>query len=410
MRACTSWFLAAVTAALLLTDEGRAVAVTTERREVTPKTYIVMLMERANKKAHMSWVDNELPKITKRDNGSDPQIIYDYDALNGYAIQLTEDAVANLSNSPDVASIVPDKEFEASLQQTNAPWGISRISRQTKLPAGSTVEALNYTFDYKFSGITINPPARKVDVYVIDTGVYTAHVEFGGRAKWGATFGSGYKDADGNGHGTHIAGTIGGARFGVAKSASIIAVKVLNDKGRGWNSDIIGGVDWAVTQALSTGRPSVFSISIGGISDDALNAAVNRAVANGIHVVVSAGNNDDDSRKYSPAGAADVITVGATNISDSRWESSNFGPGVDIYAPGQDVTSAWIRSVNDTNRISGTSMAVPHVSGLIAYLLAVEGPRTPADMLARVKQLAPDGVLSDIPADTINEIIWNGGA
>lgn len=291
--------------------------------------------------------------------------------------------------------------FNLRAIRTDAPWGISRISRQTRLPAGSTVEALNYTFDYKFSGMTINPPSRAVDVYVIDSGVYTAHVDFGGRAKWGATFGNGFKDADGNGHGTHVAGTIAGTRFGVAKYASIIAVKVLNDKGRGQTSDIIAGVDWAVTQALSTGRPSVFSISIGGIPDDVMDAAVNRAVAMGMHVVVSAGNSGVDSSNQSPARATDVITVGATNISDSRWESSNFGPGVDIYAPGQDVTSAWIRSINDTNRISGTSMAVPHVSGLIAYLLALEGPRTPADMLARIKQLGPNGVLTDIPADTM---------
>lgn len=339
-------------------------------------------------------------------------------ALNGYAAQLTEDAIANLTASPDVAVIVPDNSFQADLQQyvwshavihyflnfctnrTDAPWGISRISRTTALPAGSTVEQLNYTFDYKFTGLTINPPSRAVDVYVIDTGVYTEHEDFGGRAKWGATFGTGFKDADGNGHGTHVAGTIAGTRFGVAKSASIIAVKVLNDKGRGQTSDIIAGVDWAVNQTLSTGRPSVMSISIGGIPDPAMDSAVNTAVAKGVHVIVSAGNNGVDASNQSPARAADVITVGATNISDSMWEDSNFGPKVDIFAPGQDVTSAWIGETNATKRITGTSMAVPHVSGLIAYLLALEGPRTPVDMLARIKQLGPDGVLSNIPANT----------
>jgi cerevisin len=239
---------------------------------------------------------------------------------------------------------------------------------------------------------------------VIDTGVNTAHVDFGGRARWGGTFG-GYKNADGHGHGTHIAGTIAGTRYGVAKAASIIAVKVLDDNNRGWNSDQIAGVNWAVKQALATRRPSVLSISIASDADPAVDAAVTKAVALGLHVVVSAGNENRDVKNFSPARAPAVITVGATSIKDRRWvwspdSGSNFGSGVDIFAPGEDITSTWIGSTTAIHRITGTSMATPHVSGLIAYLLSVEGRRTPANMLARIKQLAPDGILAGIPAGT----------
>ncbi|KAF8607032.1 serine protease [Ceratobasidium sp. AG-I] len=396
----------AVTAILLLADGTTAAAITADKRETRPGSYIVMLKDKVNKKTHMGWVSDERTKLAKANAKSTLQITSNYDALNGYAAKLTEDAVADLAGSPDVAMVVPDARCEGSLRQTNAPWGISRISRKTKLPTGSTVERLDYTFDRKPSG-------AGVDVYVIDSGVNTAHVDFGGRARWGATFG-GYRDADGHGHGTHVAGTIAGTRFGVAKAASVIAVKVLGDDNRGWNSDEIAGIDWAVKHALATRRPSVINISIISGADPAVDAAVTNAVALGVHVVVCAGNDNADARNYSPARARNVITVGATNINDRRWvwsptSGSNWGPGVDIFAPGEDVPSTWIGSTTAVNRITGTSMAAPHVAGLIAYLLAVEGRRTPANMLTRIKKLAPDGVLTNIPAGTRNEMIWNGG-
>lgn len=248
------------------------------------------------------------------------------------------------------------------------------------------------------------PSPAGVDVYVIDTGINIKHVDFGGRAKWGKTFGP-YKDQDGNGHGTHVAGTIAGKRFGVAKASTVYAVKVLSDEGPGSTSDVIAGVDWVVAQAKRTKRPTVINMSLGGGANDASDQAVTRAVAAGVHVVVAAGNDNEDANLHSPARAPNVITVGASNITDSRWvwgptSGSNFGKAVDIFAPGQDITSTWIGSTTAINRITGTSMATPHVAGLIAYLLALEGRRTPANMLARVKKLAPDGILKGVPKDT----------
>ncbi|KAG8781988.1 subtilisin-like serine protease [Ceratobasidium sp. 428] len=408
MRGFSSCFVAALAAVFILGDVVAAVSVTMAKDEVNPGSYIIVLKDKVDMKKHKTWVDGERAKKAKGNSNSLLQITNDYDALNGYVAKLTPDTLDDLSNSPDVAMVVQDSRCEGALRQTDAPWGISRISRKTKLPPGSSVSNVNYIFNRKPSG-------AGVDVYVLDTGINTAHVDFGGRARWGATFGQGYKNADGHGHGTHVAGTVAGKRYGVAKAASLIAVKVLGDDNRGWNSDQIAGINWVVKQAKASGRPSILSASIYGGVDPAVNHAMTQAVNQGIHVVVCAGNKNDDARNYSPASAPAVITVGATNITDGRWvwasdSGSNYGPAVDIFAPGEDVTSTWIGSKTATNRITGTSMATPHVSGLVAYLLAVEGRRTPANMLARLKQLAPDGVLRGIPAGTRNEMIWNGGA
>ncbi|KAF8746469.1 Peptidase inhibitor I9, partial [Rhizoctonia solani] len=404
MRGFTSHLVAALAALSLLGENVYATAIP---RVEGDKRYIVLLKEETNRRTHMAWVDGQRAKITAG-SLSVLSVTSSYNALNGYTAHLSDDRVAQLSKSPDVAMVVEDQRCEGyrGLKQTDAPWGISRVSRKTKLRRGSKVDKLNYVFERKPSG-------AGVDVYVLDTGVNTQHVDFGGRAGWGATFGP-YNDTDGHGHGTHIAGTIAGKRFGVAKAASIIAVKVLGDDNSGWNSDLVAGINWATQRAMSTQRPSVISISIGSPGDAAVDAAVTRAVSLGVHVVVAAGNSNRDAKDFSPARVPDVITVGATNIQDGRWVTSasvgsNYGPIVDVFAPGQDITSAWIGSDTATKRLTGTSMATPHVTGLVAYLLAVEGRRTPANMMTRIKQLAPDRLLSGIPPGTPNEIIWNGG-
>ncbi|KAH7337083.1 peptidase S8/S53 domain-containing protein [Rhizoctonia solani] len=403
MRGFVSYLVAALAAVTLLGDN---VSAATVPRVDGDKRYIVLLKEKTNRVNHMAWVDGQSAKLAAG-SLSTLAVTSNYNALNGYVARLTDDKVAELSNSPDVAMVVEDQRCEGYLKQTDAPWGISRISRKKRLSRGSKVDKLNYVFERKPSG-------AGVDVYVLDTGVNTQHVDFGGRAKWGSTFGP-YNNTDGHGHGTHIAGTIAGKQFGVAKAASIVAVKVLGDDNAGWNSDLVAGINWATQQAMLNQRPSVISISIGSPSDAAVDAAVSRAVALGVHVVVAAGNSNRDAKDFSPARVPAVITVGATNINDGRWVTSanvgsNYGPVVDIFAPGQDITSAWIGSNTATNRLTGTSMATPHVAGLVAYLLAVEGRRTPANMMARIKQLAPQRVLTGIPPGTQNELVWNGGA
>ncbi|KAG8734565.1 subtilisin-like serine protease [Ceratobasidium sp. 428] len=213
-----------------------------------------------------------------------------------------------------------------------------------------------------------------VDVYGIDTGVYTNHSCFGGRARWGATYG-GYADADGNGHGTHTAGTAVGEKYGQAPGANIIAVKgmmprnnrltsvltqalaVLSDYGFGAWSDIISGVGYAVAGMQASSRPSISTMSIGGSQFTPVDTAIRNGIAQGMHYTIAAGNSNVDAATTSPAGVAEAVTVGAVDYNNTKAWFSNYGPIVDVQAPGVDVLSAWIGSPNATNIISGTSMA-----------------------------------------------------
>ncbi|KAH7337024.1 peptidase S8/S53 domain-containing protein [Rhizoctonia solani] len=371
-----------------------AVPVSQINGDAQPGSYIVVLKETASAKTHVASMKG---KFATAQATTKSHVTYDYDFMNSYSAELDDNDLKELTQSPDVEMIVPDS-------MKDAPWGLSRVSSKTKLPAGSSADRLNYNFERL-------PSPAGVDVYVLDTGVNIHHVDFDGRARWGKTFGP-YKNQDGHGHGTHVAGTVAGKRWGVAKAASIVAVKVLSDEGPGKTSDIIAGVNWAVAEAKRKGRPSVINMSLGSSANEAMDRAVVKAVAAGVHVVVSAGNDNVDAANASPARVPTVITVGATSITDERWvwsnsSGSNFGKSVDIFAPGDEITSAAKTNTGVTVK-TGTSMAAPHVAGLIAYLLATEGRRTPANMLARIKHLAPDGVLKGIPSDTRNEMIWNG--
>jgi subtilisin family serine protease len=229
-----------------------------------------------------------------------------------------------------------------------------------------------------------------VTIYVIDTGVYAAHSEFGGRATVGANFISAESAADGNGHGTHCSGTAAGTTYGVAKRANIIGVKVLASDGRGANSGVLSGIDWAVSNAQANGRTgrSVISMSLGGGFSQASNNAVAEAVAAGIFTAVAAGNDGVNAANTSPASTPTAFTVGATDSTDTRGSFSNFGSVLDIFAPGVNVKSAWIGGTTTTRTISGTSMACPHVAGLAAYLIGLEGTRTPAALGARIQSLS----------------------
>ena len=224
-----------------------------------------------------------------------------------------------------------------------------------------------------------------VDVYVIDTGINIQHLEFQGRASWGNTIPDDV-DEDNNGHGTHCAGTIGSRKYGVAKKANLIAVKVLGSNGSGTMSDVVGGVVWAARQATAkaiaaaneralTGKTehkgSVANMSLGGGKSPSLDLAVNRAVDTGLHFAVAAGNDNSDACNYSPAAAEKAITVGASTLADERAYFSNWGKCVDVFGPGLNILSTWIGSSSATNTISGTSMASPHTAGLLAYFLSI---------------------------------------
>ncbi|KAH8800524.1 serine protease [Flagelloscypha sp. PMI_526] len=324
--------------------------------------------------------------------------IDDWEVINAFVIENDEAIVDALLAHDDVLEIEEDGIATILVTQTNAPWGLARLSSTS--PVTGSASSLTFSYTYQ------DPAGSGSDVYVVDTGIRTTHSQFGGRAKWGTTFG-GYANADGNGHGTHCAGTIAGSQFGVSKAVSVIAVKVLSDAGSGSFSDVISGINYVAAQKAATGRPTVLSMSLGGSASTAVDSAVASATAAGVHVVVAAGNSNTDAGSTSPARAPSAVTVGATTITDARASFSNYGSVVDIWAPGQDIISAYGTSDTATASLSGTSMATPHVAGLIAYLISVTGEKTPAAMTAYLQSLCLKNVVSGIPSGTINCIAHN---
>lgn len=308
-----------------------------------------------------------------------------------------------------------DDDYET---EKNAPWGLARISHRDALSFGTYNKYL-----YSADG------GEGVDVYVIDTGTNIDHVDFEGRASWGKTIPSGDADEDGNGHGTHCSGTVAGKKYGVAKKANVKAVKVLRSNGSGTMSDVVKGVEYAAeshsesVSAAKAGKKKGFkgsaaNMSLGGGKSPTLDMAVNAAVDAGIHFAVAAGNDNADSCNYSPAAAEKAVTVGASTFSDDRAYFSNFGKCNDIFAPGLNILSTWIGSKYAVNTISGTSMASPHIAGLLAYLLSLQPAKdsayavadiTPKKLKAHLISIGTVGALSGVPSSTTNILAWNGG-
>lgn len=298
-----------------------------------------------------------------------------------------------------------------STTEKNAPWGLARISHRNGL-GFSTFNKYLYADD----------GGEGVDIYIIDTGTNVNHVDFEGRAAWGKTIPNGDEDADGNGHGTHCSGTAAGKKYGVAKKANIKAVKVLRSNGSGSMSDVVAGVEYAVEAHLEqvdkakNGKRKGFkgstaNMSLGGTKSPTLDRAVNAAVDNGLHFAVAAGNDNADSCKYSPASAEKAVTVGASNFADERAYFSNFGKCNDIFAPGLNILSTWIGSKYAVNTISGTSMASPHIAGLLAYLLSLQPAKdsayavadiTPKQLKAALISIGTRNALANVPTDTTN--------
>ncbi|KAF9563017.1 hypothetical protein CPC08DRAFT_742016 [Agrocybe pediades] len=341
-------------------------------------SYIVMLKDGLSTsvmQSHMNFLEGA--------HGSDPlvgdefaglQHVYD-GPINGYAGRFTEAVVEQIRRMPEVAYVEKDQVVRTQDVQKGAPWGLARISHRPKLSFGTFTKYL-----YNADG------GDGVDVYVVDTGINTAHVEFEGRASWGATMPVNDEDEDGNGHGSHCAGTIASRKYGVAKKANVIAVKVLGSNGSGSMSDVVKGVAWAAKSAkakadaaaqeyAATGKTShkgsVANMSLGGGKSQALDDAVNRAVTGGLHFAVAAGNDNRDACAYSPAAAEKAVTVGASTLSDERAYFSNHGACVDVFAPGLNILSTYKGSPNAVATLSGTSMASPHTAGLLAYLLSI---------------------------------------
>ena len=277
-------------------------------------------------------------------------------ALRGYAVRGGPSLILDLRADPNVQYVEQVQEYTTQVDQGNATWGIDRID-QVSLP-------LNQTYSYTSNG-------AGVTAYIIDTGILTSHNEFGTRASWGTTTVGG-QSTDCNGHGTHVAGTVGGATYGVAKGVSLVAVKVLNCAGSGSTTSVVGGIDWVVADHASN-DDAVANMSLGGGASSAIDAAVTRGISDGVVFVVAAGNSSANACNYSPARVTAAITVGATTSTDARASYSNFGSCLDIFAPGSGITSAWKNSNTATKTISGTSMATPHVAGAVARVLSGGG-------------------------------------
>ena len=297
---------------------------------------------------------SEVNKAAQRARGLGGEIYYTYDAaLVGFAASLPEPALKGLVHNPNVEYIEADQVVSLDATQSPATWGIDRID-QRLLPLSNS-----YTYNFTGTGVT---------AYIIDTGIRFSHNEFGGRAASGWDFVNNDSDAsDCNGHGTHVAGTVGGATYGVAKGVSLVAVRVLNCSGSGTTSGVIAGINWVTTQH-TTGK-AVANMSLSGGVSTSLDTAVKNSIADGVVYSVAAANNNRDACKFSPARVPEAITVGATTSTDARASYSNYGKCLDLFAPGSSITSAWYTSNTATNTISGTSMASPHVAGVAALYL-----------------------------------------
>jgi len=298
--------------------------------------------------------------------GADIQHVYEH-ALKGYAASLAEGSLGALLADHRVASVERDAEMTALTTQTNATWGLDR-SDQRALP-------LSTTFSYTNAG-------AGVKAYIIDTGIRASHNEFGGRVVQGTDTVDGGAADDCNGHGTHVAGTAGGATYGIAKSVTLVAVRVLNCSGSGTTSGVIAGIDW-VTGNHQGGEPAVANMSLGGGASSSLDTAVRNSIADGVSYAIAAGNGNaggrqQDACKTSPARVTEAMTISATDKTDRKASWANYGTCVDWFAPGVGITSAWHTSLSATNTISGTSMATPHTAGVAALYLQANPTASPA--------------------------------
>ena len=317
-------------------------------------------------------------------------------ALKGFAASLPDAALQGIRNNPNVNYIEQDQTVAlnetASLQtQTDATWGLDRIDQRDLLP-------LSKEYTYNYTGTLVN-------AFIIDTGIRATHNDFQGRVQSGFTaINDGKGTDDCNGHGTHVAGTVAGLTWGVAKAASLIPVRVLDCRGSGTWSGVIAGVDWA---ANSTLRPAVANMSLGGGASQAVDDAVAGAVSRGVTMVVAAGNSNANACNYSPARAPSAITVGATTSTDTRASYSNYGKCLDLFAPGSGITSAWNTSDSATNTISGTSMASPHVAGVAALALAADTAASPWAVAAFLSDNATPNKIDSPGTGSPNRLVFS---
>jgi len=354
-----------------------------------PGQYVVVLKKGADLSKHIQKV-NEAMIFDSPAN----ELLHEYSIgdFKGYALQCTQKVMQAIRESEVVAEVYEDGLASIEGVQNDPPsWGLDRTS-QRNLP-------LDRAYHYPDNA------GAGVNMYTLDTGIYIQHNDFEGRAVWGANYSPGSGNDDRNGHGTHCSGTMGGAAYGIAKKANIIAVKVLGDSGSGAWSDVIAGVNWVASQH-APGKFSVGNMSLGGGAYPILDTAVDACVDAGVHMAVAAGNNNQDACNFSPARATKAVCVGSTNVNDAKSYFSNYGSCVEINAPGEAIVSTYIGNPSAVATLSGTSMASPHVAGVMALYLA--NGRVPS--IANLQADSTKNVITGLPAGTVNYLLYSSSS
>ncbi|KAF9282429.1 hypothetical protein BGZ74_002154 [Mortierella antarctica] len=372
--------VALVQAAPLINNGGKAIA----------DSYIVVLKEGQTVANFQAKFDD----IARRQNGRGrkPTIGRKYKAFAGFSATVNAAALKEILAADEVEYVEQDTIITLQGSQASPPsWGLTRVSQRNL----DLTQPFNYN-DAAGQGVT---------AYVVDTGVFIEHSDFEGRASWGANFIDGSEDTDENGHGTHVAGTIGGTKYGVAKQVEIVGVKVLDAEGSGSTSGVIAGMDWVAANAVP--GKSVVNMSLGGSKSTALNAAAGRLYAKNIPLIVAAGNSATTSAcSQSPAGAANAYTVAASDKYDRVASFSSYGTCVEIFGPGVGITSAWIGSTTATNTISGTSMATPHVVGVAALYLSFNSIPTAQGLFDKLTATATPNKITGNLKQSPNKLVY----
>jgi subtilisin family serine protease len=334
-----------------------------------------------------SNVDETAKRLASKYGGTVRQT---YDAaLRGFEVSLSEKAARRLAANPAVSYVEQNHTIQLAATQTNPPsWGLDRID-QRNLPLDN-----RYTFP---------TTAASVHAYIIDTGIRFTHTTFGGRATSGFDAVDGGSADDCNGHGTHVAGTVGGSQYGVAKAVRLVAVRVLNCSGSGTTAQVVAGINWVTGHAI---KPAVANMSLGGGPSTSIDSAVSRSISSGVTYAIAAGNSNANACNFSPARVPAAITVGATDRTDRRASFSNFGTCVDIFAPGVGITSSWNTSNTATNTISGTSMATPHVTGAAALVLAAHPTFSPSQVRNQLVADATTGHVINAGTGSPNRLLF----